>query len=326
MSRKIISRVIQNHPILTMSLIGAFLSVIIIGVTAKWSLISSIIMPEYTLGLYNRAFWENFMVEAHGFLLDFIMFGILVFGMDRLRMSREQRSKTIRRQREETERMEEELSDFAALDLPEVNVKKVGHIKRLQRLGVRVFDVTQLTINRCNIKELVFTSGSRLIGLQLQNGHMTEIKFDEVAMRSSFFNNTKIKSCSWTKCDLRNLVLKDCTAKGVKFVECELTNADLRQANLTAAKFNGSSMEGVKFEGAVLNRADLGNVINLDLNALSLAKSIDYIYLDLELLKELKKLKPNMKISESISGQWGIEPQHQQIDCTVDTIVASECN
>ncbi|MCR9654140.1 pentapeptide repeat-containing protein [Vibrio parahaemolyticus] len=320
MSKKTISQLIQEHPVMTMVVIGAIAASVIVWITAYWEVVSTTVLAETTMGLYNRAFWENFLVEAHGFLLDFIVFGVLVFSLDRLRSSREVTQKLARQKQEEKERMEEELSDYAALDMPELNLRKIGHIKRLQRSGVERFDITQLTINACNIKGLVFSAHSRLIGMQLQNGHMNTIKFEYVSMKSSFFNGTTIRSCVWNNCDLRKLVLKDCKAKGTTFVDCQMAGADLRNADLTGAVFTNSSMENVKFEGAILNRVDFRGVSGLDARSLSTASSVDYILVDLEILEQLKELKPDM----NLSGQRGIEPPHQQIDCMADTIMASD--
>ena len=298
MPKKSIAQKIQEHPIIIMIAIGFFASVVVIGTTANWDFVSANVFPSTTLGLYNKSFWENILVEAHGFLLDFIMFGVLVFGLDSRRISREKNQKAANRQQQEKDRMNEELSDFSALDMPEVNLKKIGNIKRLQRLGIEYFNVTQLTINGCNIKDLVFSSKSCLIGLQLQDGHMNNIKFDDVAMRSSFFTKSTIRSCRWNKCDLRRISLKDSKAKGSKFIECNMANADLRNADLTGVQFKNSSMENIKFDGAILNRADFRGAKNLNVFDLASAKSIDYIVIDMELLEKLKELRPDMKAPE----------------------------
>ncbi|EJG0961909.1 pentapeptide repeat-containing protein [Vibrio parahaemolyticus] len=320
MSIKKILQLSQKHPIITMVLIGGVTAIFIVGITAYWPAVSTTIMPNTVLGLYNRDFWENFLVEAHGFLLDFIMFGVLVFSLDRLRISREVNEKKERRKREEIERMEEELSDYAALDMPEVNLRKVGNIKRLVRSGVSEFNVSELRINGCQIKDIEFSQGSRLIGMQLQDGVMNALKFNQVRMKSSFFNNSNLKACSWVDCDIRKIVIRDCKAKGASFINCNLTGADFRNADLTGATFTDSEMKNIKFKGARLNRADLRGASGLDVNSLSEASSLDYILVDGEILEKLKALKPNMKTS----GQRGIEPQHQQIDCTADTILASD--
>lgn len=295
MSKKSIAQKIQENPVIIMIAIGFFASIVVIGITANWNFVSANVFPSTTLGLYNKSFWENILVEAHGFLLDFIIFGVLVFGLDSRRISREKSQKAANRQQQEKDRMNEELSDFSALDMPEVNLKKIGNIKRLQRLGIEYFNVTQLTINGCNIKDLVFSSKSCLIGLQLQDGYMNNIIFDDVAMRSSFFTKSIIKSCSWNKCDLRKISLKDSKVRGSRFIECDMTNADLRNADLTGVVFKKSSMENIKFDGAILNRADFRDVKNLNICDLASAKSIDYAIMDFTLLEKLKELRPDMK-------------------------------
>ncbi|MDD9197537.1 pentapeptide repeat-containing protein [Aliivibrio sp. S3MY1] len=311
MLKRYFENTVLKHPICSMAVIFTILLLIIFTITACWEFFSEIPpFSEISLGLYNKSFWENFLVEAHGFLLDFIIFGILVFGLDQLRVTRETKLKKAqkiklanekieKRNKEEIARMIEELSDYADLDMPEVNRKKLGHIKRLQRYNVKTLDITQLTLNNCNMKSLCFMPNSRLIGLQLQNGHMTEIKFNQVSMRSSFFNNTTLTSCEWYKCNLTNFVIKDSKkAKGTKFISCNLSRSDLRNANLTGSSFTGSNLNEVKFNDAILDRANFIGVENLDLKELSKAKTLNYILLEDDLLILLKEMRSDMKTSE----------------------------
>ncbi|MGR4006731.1 pentapeptide repeat-containing protein [Vibrio harveyi] len=304
---------ILENPIKAMVWFLAILLVVIVGITGFWPFFSTLpLMSNTTFGLYNRDFWENFLVEAHGFLLDFIIFGVIVFGFDHLRAKRESnnqreeakkiaKDKAERRKKDEIERMLEELSDYADLDLPEVNRKKFGHIKRLQNFDVKLLDVTQLTLNGCNVKSFSFESGSRLIGFQLQDGYMSDVSFDNVKMRSSYFNGSKLTSCTWIECDITKLVLKDTTnAKGSKFINCKMTNADLRGANLTGSEFTGSDLSNVKFEGAILDRADFRETLHLDLEQLSKADSLNYLKMSKEQLEKLKILKPDIKVAKKI--------------------------
>lgn len=304
---------ILENPIKSMMWFLAILLVVIVGITGFWPFFSTLPpMSSITFGLYNKDFWENFLVEAHGFLLDFIIFGVIVFGFDHLRAKRESnnqkeeaikiaKAKAEKREKDEIERMLEELSDYADLDLPEVNRKKLGNVKRLQHLGEKVIDVTQLTLNGCHMRDLTFEKGSRLIGLQLQNGYMTNVSFKGVSMRSSYFNETKLTSCSWIECDILKIVIKDpVNAKGSQFIGCNMTGADLRNANLTGATFHKSDLKDVKFDGAILNRADLRDCKNLNLERLSKASSLNYLKIDEEHLEHLRSLRPDMKVPKDV--------------------------
>lgn len=305
---------ILENPIKSMAGFLVILLIVIVGITGFWPFFSNITpMSNITFGLYDKGFWENFLVEAHGFLLDFIIFGVIVFGFDHLRAKREiknqkdeaeklAKAKAERRKKDEIERMLEELSDYADLDLPEVNRKKFGHIKRLQHYNVKVIDLTQLTLNGCNVKDFSFESGSRLIGFQLQEGYMTNVMFNNVKMRSSYFNGSKLTSCTWLESDITKLVLKDTSnAKGAKFINCNMTNADLRDTNLTGAEFTGSQLTNVKFDGAILDRADFRNAHGLDLEQLSKAESLNYLKISDQHLEKLKTLKPEMKTAKRLN-------------------------
>lgn len=304
---------ILDNPINTMKWIFLTLLLLIVSITGFWNFFSSLpYLSDFTFGLYDKDFWENFLVEAHGFLLDFIIFGVLVFGLDHIRVKREKdiqkleanklaTDKVEKRKKDEIERMLEELSDYADLDLPEVNRKKFGHIKRLQRYGVKNLDVTQLTLNGCNVKNITFEANSRLIGFLLQNGFMTNVVFNHVKMRSSNFNGSRLTSCAWNECDIAKLVVKDTiSAKGSKFLRCNMTGADLRGANLTGADFTGSQLTEVKFDDAILDRADFRNTNNLDLVQLSKAKSLNYIKIGKDQLEKLKAIKPDMKVAKEL--------------------------
>lgn len=277
MSKKLI-----DDPIKTAMLVVGLFGVILISVGLFWESLSKNILPNTIVGIYKQSFWENLIISLHGVLVDLILVAILILWLDYRRS-----------QRAQYQQSKEDLEDYALLDFDEINLKKLGHLKRLNFNKVYNVSVQNLVLNRMHAKNLKFKK-SKIVGLKLTDGKIESCEFSFVYMRSCNFENTEIKATNFKNCFLLRSKFISSMLKGVSFEYSNLERCDFSNANLQSAILKSSNLRGAKFAHANLKQANLKQAENLDVNELARAKNIDYIQVDCDVLEYLKKLRPDM--------------------------------
>jgi len=246
-------------------------------------MVSGTIFPNTTLGLYNKAFWENVLVEAHGMVFDILIIGVVVIWLDTRRSNFNERLN-----------MENDLNDLSYLNLPEVNHKKIGIMYRLNQMGVEKFDINELIIIDVRIKRLSVKS-SALNNLKASKSLINESQFNSTSLEFADFSQTQIKSTSFHDCEMKKVSFLKAKASGVDFSGSNLERAKFIDTNLQSAIFKGCNLREANFEGANLRSANFKEVKNLKLERILKAKNLDYIVLDESVKVELKKLKGDIK-------------------------------
>lgn len=287
--RKKIAEVFVS-PVKTLITLSAILVVIIFFITACWGWVSDTVFPNTKLGLYDKSFWENFLVEMHGIVFELSIVGVLIIWLD------SKRSKS-----NDIARLREDLDDFSTLDFPEINVKKLGHIKRLNAHKIKDIDVQNLILNHLKVKG-VSIEGTRLIGLKIIEGSVINCLFNSVKMRSSNFQGSTLKGTSFIKCDLLKNDFTNTICKGVNFSGSCLERANFTNSNLQSATFRGCDVRFINFEGANLKQSSFKDAVNLTAEILVKAENIDHIKVPIEIMNELIKLRPDMKQYEIQAG------------------------
>ncbi|MFL1802813.1 pentapeptide repeat-containing protein [Plesiomonas shigelloides] len=293
-------RNIIKSPVATLLTVAAILILIVFLITAFWNGISKFILPNTQIGLYNKGFWENFLVEVHGIVFELSIVGVLILWLD----SKRNKSNDI-------QRLKEDLDDYATLDFPEINVKKLGHIKRLNQYNIYNINVQNLILNGLRVKNIT-TENSRLIGLKVVKGTIVDCQFKSMQMRSSDFQESTIKCSSFENCNLLRSKFNGAACKGIKFSKSTLERADFTNANLQSSIFKDCDLRGIKLQGANLKHASFQNSVHLTAEALSQAKDLDYIKVPEELMNELISLRSGIKYQKNKAGLEGIEPPDSQ--------------
>lgn len=278
---------IFKSPVKTLAFVSAILLLVVALITAFWDSVSTTILPNTKFGLYEREFWENFLVEMHGIVFELSVIALLLVWLD------SRRSKT-----GEINRLKEDLDDYALLDFPEINVKKLGHIKRLNEHSVFQIDVQNLVLNKLKVKGIEVRD-SKLIGLKLTGGSIVNCSFTKVRMRSSNFEDGTIKACSFDSCDLLNSKFGGAQCKGVNFTGSSLERADFTNANLQSSVFNGCNVRNTKFEGTNLKHASFQNAEYISAEELAKADNLDYVKVSKKILEELIELRPEIKFQRN---------------------------
>ncbi|MCE9926278.1 pentapeptide repeat-containing protein [Aeromonas media] len=286
-------------PVKSVSVIFIILLTIIVGISLGWGHVNRLIFPNTIIGLYNKDMWKDLLISLHGSLLDLSVVGILIFWLD----SRRNKMSEIRR-------LEEEISDYATLDNPEINIKKQGNIKRLHGLGVFTINVQNLTLNDLNIKNIALKN-SNLIGLKLKNGFLSDSKFIENEMRSSNFEKTKLKATAFNSCSMYKSIFIGSVCRGTVFEKTNLSEVNFEGCDLQSANFHESKIYNSTFKDANLRQCSFKNVEGIDVSEIAKARCVDYIHMSPELLKKLYALRPDMKHQAKILDGFrteGIEP------------------
>ncbi|WP_339443619.1 pentapeptide repeat-containing protein [Pseudomonas hunanensis] len=269
---------------ITIVTIGA---ITIFGITAGWDIVSAKLLPNVTLGLYSRDFWENYLVELHGMILELAVVGGLILWLDSRRVGRS-----------EIKRQLEDLNDYALLDAPEINLKKIGILKRLNEARVTCFNVANISVFGMLLNNFE-AKGGKLIGFKIAQGVLKNVLFYDVMMRSSNFEGCEIKNSRFTKCNLLKSKFTGAACRGVSFEGAVLERCDFTDCDLQSANLKGADVRGVKFDGANMKQCSLMGVKNLDVHALAKASCLDYVAIPDTELKILAGLRKDMKYQKS---------------------------
>lgn len=282
---------IVKSPVKTLSVISVVLIVSIFMITAFWNKVSEFVLPNTRLGLYGKEFWENFLIGMHGIIFELSIIAVLIIWLD-LKRSRNN----------DIDRLEEDLEDYSSLDFPEINVKKLGHMKRLNELGVKNIDVQNLVLNGMKIKG-VNVEGARLVGLKVMKGSVIDSSFKDMKMRSSNFQESVLKSTKFEACDLTKSKYIRAKCKGVDFTGSCLERADFTNADLQSSIFNLCNVREAIFEGANLKHVTFKESAYLTAEVLAKAENLDYIKISEEIRSELIKIRPDMKYQGNERGR-----------------------
>jgi len=280
-------KIIVKSPVATLAAIAAVLVLTVFLITAFWDGVSNTVLPNTMLGLYNRDFWENFLVEMHGIVFELSIIGVLILWLD------SKRSKL-----GEITRLREDLNDYSTLDFPEINVKKLGHIKRLNEHNIKNIDVQNLILNKLKVKGII-AEGAKLIGLKIVAGSIVSSNFKSMKMRSSNFQESTIKNTTFESCDLLKSKFNESICKGVDFSNSSLERADFTASDLQSSIFNGCDVREAKFDGANLKHVSFHNAKHLTSELLLKAKNLDYVKVSDEIMAKLIVQRPDMKYQKN---------------------------
>jgi uncharacterized protein YjbI with pentapeptide repeats len=276
-----------STPIRTLTSILLITLIFLVAISLNWNWISSHIFPNTSIGLYNRDFWVNTIVSLHGVVIELGVFGVLVLWLD-----------TKREHKQAINRQLEDLVDFATLDIPEINMKKVGHIKRLNSSNFKTISVSNLTIPKMIISDIELHK-SKLIGFKIPHGQIKETKFVESKMRSSNFENATLKNTIFENCNLYKTNFNSILARGINFTGSCLERSSFISSDLKNSNFKNCDLREVIFDDSILDNCNFMQCTNLDTDAIAKAKSLNYIKIDPTKLDELKKLRTDMRYQGS---------------------------
>lgn len=260
-------------------------TLIVFSATAFWPYLSSWVFPNTTLGLYNKSFWENVLVEAHGLVFDIFFIGLVLVWMD-----------SHRQKRESIKRNQEGLLDLNTFIDEIYQKRKINMIKRLNENEVYKIDVTDLTLYDIELKGTKFIN-SRLYGLKFSKCRIFNLDIQSSKLNSADFSYSNLKKSQVLDSNLNNANFSGAKLIGIDFQKSNLFRVKFINTNLEGADLRSCNLKKTVFDGANLKQANIKKCKNVNCKALAKAKCLDYIKADDEVIHELKELRPEMKIS-----------------------------
>lgn len=190
------------------------------------------------LCLYTQAdVWENILVEAHGMLLDILVFGILILWLNRkveIRL--------------ENKRYIDEIDDFRGWNSDEAAYRIRGSIKRLNKNGITAIDLFDCNLSGIDLTYFDLT-GARLMRAKLINATLINTKFNRAALSDADLTMANLMGA-----ELRKAKALGANFDGANIEGANLTEADLSYAIIINANFTNATLSNVRFEGAKYNR------------------------------------------------------------------------
>jgi len=245
----------------------AILAFIVILVTATWGFVSLNIFPNTALGLYNKSFFENLLVEIHGTIFDIFVVAVILFWF-------EKRQETKNRINEANETLDY-LKNYQGDD---ASYKFYGMLKKLLALGENKIKIPDGKLNKLKIDSINLDS-SNLIAVDFSDSNISNCSFVRCNAEASRFFNVQINHTKLQYVNLQRTKFNNARLKGMDFRTCDIRFADFNGALLQSADFRGVDCEGVNFKNANLRSANFKGAKNLTMKMLQLAKDTNYVKL-----------------------------------------------
>lgn len=214
--------------------------------------LSIVFLLDWILGFNSFEDWKGVLTEAHGMLLDILVFGILFSIYDRIRLSFEKEKKEIRDKEDKIERYLEEIEDFRYWHSEEASHRIAGNIKRLNILGKNQFDFTDSYLEKANL-DAVNLENSNFVRAQFRNAYLSKVN-----MKKSCLSFGNFSECNFALADLSFSKTKDIEHEEInEALDTDFTNARFFKANLNGVFFSGIKAWGADFESAKIQKATL---------------------------------------------------------------------
>lgn len=243
----------------------AIFSVIIFLITAFWEFVSSHIFPNTSLGLYDREFFQNVLINAHGSAIDIFVISIILYWFEQRKKKSEDIEETI-----------QELQYLKYYKGEDISYRYFGRLKKLNDSGVKTIDLPEAQLANIDIQGITLLE-SNLIAANIKNTIISSSLFYKCNLEAAQFVDSKIKTQNniiFDKCNLSRTNFYKAQLKGIDFRTCEIKYAKFENANLMSADFRSVDCKGVNFKNANLRSANFKGARNLTQEMLNEAACI----------------------------------------------------
>lgn len=213
----------------------------------------------------SENFYESILVEAHGTVLDILIFGLLFTFINSLRS-----------RRLEIQRFKEEIDDFRHWNEPGASYRIAGILRRLNKYNIHELDLSHCNLSNAKLKNIILHNanleksnmeGAELAFSELQGSNMKAANLIKTDLRIADAQNVDLKMA-----DMRGATLRITNLKGANLFNVNLQNADMKTANLDETDLTTANMTNVDLKSASLINADLSgsNLRGADLRSAKL--------------------------------------------------------
>lgn len=283
-----ISSFFYERPVITaLFILGVYLLAITFF-TYFFPWLSNHILPNTSAGLYDKQFWEGILVNLNSSVVDFFVFGVILFYFHK---KGEHKSHITL--------MLNDLIDIAKYDDIQLNLRKVGLLKRLSAVNHHKYTLHRMAIggDGVEIRE-IDVRNSDFTALNAKSVYINKLTAVVSTLRSSDFSNATIKNAEFDRCNFRNTNFENTKSTGNSFKTCDFKNANFKNSNFQSCVFLGSNFEGASYEGCNLNRANFKNATNINVNELCKASNLNYIIAEDTIITQVKLMRSDVKFSK----------------------------
>jgi uncharacterized protein YjbI with pentapeptide repeats len=226
----------------------------------------------------TKTFYEGILIEGHGMLLDFIVFGLVFTLID-----------IVRNRKLDIQRFKEEIDDFRHWNEPGASYRIAGIVRRLNKYKVEKLDLSYCNLNDAKLKKLhlqsVILEKANLNGADLgysnlqdanlqlaslehadlrianlERSNLRIANFHGAILRIANLKNANLFNANLQNADLKSADLQNADLTAANLQEADLTSANLQNADMTGAKLQGADLRNAKLKGAILSNANLHGV------------------------------------------------------------------
>jgi uncharacterized protein YjbI with pentapeptide repeats len=208
---------------------------------------------------------KDVLGTVFGFLLDILLFGVL------LSLYEEWRER-----RERIRRYHDELSDFLAWQGEEGLLRKAGIIRRLNDMKAGFPSLNSIVLNKADLRGVdlrganlyaadlreVNLQGANLRGATLTLANLRGANLWEANFQGAILAYTDLQDTTHLDTNFSGAILQEAKLQGVIFLGVDFQGANLQGANfqgttLIEADFSGANLSGANLKGADLRGSDL---------------------------------------------------------------------
>lgn len=132
--------------------------------------------------------YKDIIVEAHGLLMDIILFGILITLYE-----------SITGKKERIKDLKEQLEDFRQWEEKEATYRIIGIFKRLKNFGVNKIDLSFCFLQGAYFDDKFEMQGVNFSHARMQNSRLNGVNFKNVILFQAKLENCFISNVDFTK-------------------------------------------------------------------------------------------------------------------------------
>lgn len=235
-------------------------------------------------GIYNEAFWINFVIHIHDMFLDYLLFSIILAFF--LKRNEEQRR---------AQAYYDSIEDYRGRkEEEESSIKISSNIRRLNQMGYYEYNLSRCSLYSSNLRNLKFEL------TKFEGATLKETDFHSSTLKNCIFKGNNSKGVKLTNARFYDTKLINFWAEGIETSGTTFMRCDFECVNFSGAIFNSVSfkecrMKNVNFSNAILNNVNFKTVSGLNVQDIIHCASItkDSKFTD-EIWTEIKKIKPEI--------------------------------
>jgi hypothetical protein len=184
--------------------------------------------------------YKDIIVEAHGLLMDIILFGIIITLYE-----------TLKSKKERIHNLEEQLEDFRQWEEPEATYRIIGIFKRLKQLKVPSVDLSY-----CYLKNAYFDSKFDMKSVNFSHARMQHSRLIDLDISNGELVGTNLEIATLSKVNLNNSNLETACLNNARLLRnVNFSNANLKRAGLIDIVFGESiNLTNVELHDALVNQ------------------------------------------------------------------------